>query len=257
MGTSKGYGMPTGGDWRPLKNDFNNFAKNGATPTRTPATLLGGFIAACGGANRISRGDGGSGRGGGGGSDGGGGLGRAAGRAGQNLGGFLSSITTVGFDEALREVGLSDLVGRSAMEVTAGLIDVLIGPASTLDEDATRDAFVDLNSELVRETTDYKEMKRLYSEALDQQGIQRLLARFFAQYIYHLVSRCFHERLLKREASDKIGHTLRSIKETIKSKLDSRLVNRDITRIKWAGAEGRRITEAIFKQTLQIYEAPA
>lgn len=258
MGTSKGIGLPAGGEWTPLKNDINHFAKNGETPTRTPTSLLNGFLAACGGADRIARGDGRATRGdAGGGGGSGGGIGRAARNAGQSFGGFLSSVSTVGFDEALREQGLSDLVGRTAAEVVGGLLDVLIGPASTLDEDATRDAFVDLNSELVRENAPYEELKRLYSESLNEQGTARLLARFFAQYVFRLVSRYLSEKLLKQEPRDKRGHTLKSIKQTIKAKLDAELFDRDVTRVNWKGTEGRKITETIFKQTLRIYEAPS
>ena len=255
MGTSKGIGLPTGGEWTPLKNDINNFAKNGETPTRTPGSLLNGFLAACGGADRIARGDGRATRGGGTGGGGGGGIGRAARNAGQNFGGFLSSVNTLGFDEALRERGLSDLIGHTAADVVTGLLDVLIGPASTLDEDATRDAFVDLNGELVRDNAPYDELKRLYTESLNEQGTARLLARFFALYVFRLVSRYLSEKLLKQEPQDKRGHTLKSIKQTIKAKLDAELFDRDVARINWNGAEGRRITETIFKQTLRIYEA--
>lgn len=249
--------MPTGGEWTPLKRDFTRFAKGGETPNLNPQSLLQGFIGACGGSANIARGNGGTGGAGGGGVGGGSGIGRAARGAGQNLGGFLSSVATVGLDEALRGAGLADLIGRPAREVTAGLVDALVGPASTLDDDAARDAFIDLNDELLKETKTYEEVKRVFSTMLDEAGITRLLMRFFANYVYRLVCRGFYEKLLKQEGLDKVGRTLKTIKGCIKSKLEARLSRRNVLRVKWNGAEGRRLTESIFLETLRIFEAPS
>jgi hypothetical protein len=255
MGTSKGYGMPTGGPWTPLKRDFTRFTRSGGTPNLTPQSLLQGYLRANGGSDNIARG-GGNRRGGGGGG-GGGSIGGAARSAGQSLGGFLSSVVTVGLDEALRGIGLNDLVGRSATEVAAGLLEVLVGPASTLDDDAARDAFLDLSEELLRETETYEDVRRVFSTAVDSPGIIRMLSQYFAHYIYRLICRDFYEKLLKQEGRDKVGRTLKSIKECVRSMLSARLVNRDVLSINWRGAEGRRLTQSIFQDTLRIYEAPA
>lgn len=248
--------MPTGGPWTPLKRDFTRFTRSGETPNLTPQSLLQGYLRANGGADNIARGGGRRGGGGGGGGGGGISIGGAARNAGQSLGGFLSSVVTEGLDEALRGVGLTDLVGRSATEVAAGLLEVVVGPASTLDDDAARDAFLDLSEELLRETETYEDVRRVFSSAVDPAGVVRLLSHYFAHYIYRLVCRDFYEKLLKQEGRDKVSRTLKSIKDCIKSMLSAKLVNRDVLSINWRGAEGRRLTQSIFQDTLRIYEAP-
>lgn len=44
MGTSKGYDMPTGGDWTPLKREATQFANDGGTGPVSPAILLRGCL---------------------------------------------------------------------------------------------------------------------------------------------------------------------------------------------------------------------
>src|SRR6185503_6598573 len=102
MGTSKGYDMPSGGAWTPLKTDATNFVKYEGRGSVSPGKLLVDYLRANGGARSIASG---GGKGGG----GGGGAARSVGRA---LGGFLSSVGAVGLDQTLEAAGLSDLIGK-------------------------------------------------------------------------------------------------------------------------------------------------
>src|ERR1041385_5685509 len=106
MGTSKGYNMPTGGNWTPLKTDATNFVKNQGQGSVSAGRLLADYLRANGGGKSIARRGTRQGAG-----PSGGGKGRAGGaarKAGRALGGFLSSVNTVGLDEALREAGLAN-----------------------------------------------------------------------------------------------------------------------------------------------------
>src|SRR5262249_39312291 len=106
MGTSKGYGMPTGGEWTPLKREATQFANDGGQGPVLPQTLLRDYLAASGGARALASGTGGGGggsagagtRGGRGGrsSGGGGRTGQAARRVARSVGGFLSNVASVG-----------------------------------------------------------------------------------------------------------------------------------------------------------------
>ena len=121
MGTSKGYSAP--GSWGPLKSEVTVAAKTGAVPAQTAGRILGHFIQQNGGAGRMARGGGSGGT-----------IGGASGRAvAQRLGGFVSAVGDIGLAEALRREGLSELIGRPAQEILAGLLDKLGGSASTID----------------------------------------------------------------------------------------------------------------------------
>ena len=153
MGTSRGYKMPTGGNWTPLKNDATDFVQGTGSKEITPSGLVTDFIRAAGGLKGLMRGNGGSAPytgggspaqgsttrgGGGGGGTGGGGTSAAVGTA-RNLGGFLSRVGEVGLQSALQERGLGDVVGKSASDVADVMLDELAGPASTLDNALARE----------------------------------------------------------------------------------------------------------------------
>jgi hypothetical protein len=283
MGTSKGYNMPTGGDWTPLKREATKFVKTGGDGSGngdndgdgrkpnpqpvSPESLLRNYLRAMGGANSIARGAGGGGgsggspsggggnnRRGGGRGGGGGGTGRAARNTGRNLGGFLSSVGSVGLTEALREVGLSHLVDRPASEVSAGLLDALAAPASTLDEHAARVALGKINDELLGDARTYADVESALTGVLDVQGLVQIIANFFGEYLYQLFCRDFYEGWMKKVGSSQAGRALKSVKDCIASALKSKLVNRDVARVDWRGREGARITQQVMRETLEIFE---
>jgi hypothetical protein len=265
MGTSKGYDMPTGGEWTPLKNEATRFVKDEGHGSVSPERLLRAYLVANGGARNIARGGGtggggggaagsGGGTGGGGGGRGGGRGGRAARNAGRNLGGFLSGVRAVGLDEALREIGLSDLIGRPAEEVAAGLLDSLADPGSTLDEHAARLAMAKMNDELLKGAQTYEDVGRVLAAALDRQGLARILAGFFGHYLYERFCRDFYENWVKRVGSSQAARSLKSVKDCIESSLKAKLTGRDVTRVNWRGREGLRFTEQVMQETLEIFE---
>lgn len=253
--------MPTGGPWTPLKNDADKFVKDKGKEPVTPERLLGAYLKANGGARTLARGGGGGGggtSGGGGGGGGGGGRGgRAARNTGRNLGGFLSSVGTVGLDEALREAGLTDLIGKPAEEVSAGLLDGLTEPGSTLDEHAARLALAKLNDELFKGAETYEDAGRALSAAVDRQGLARLVASFFGNYLYERFCRDFYENWVKKVGSSKAAGSLRSIKDCIESSIKAKLAGRDLSRFAWRGREGLRLTEQVMRETLEIFEVPS
>jgi len=260
MGTSKGYQLPSGGNWTPLKKDATSFAKGSSSVTA--GVLLRQYIRANGGARAIAHGrDYGtrsaptgasrqSGRGGGGG-------GGAARNTARNLGHFLSRLASVGLDQALREEGLSKLVGRPADEVAAGLLDVLTSPASTLDEAAARKALAALNDELLAKADTYEDVQRILSESLDKQGLARIIASFFGHYLYERFCRDFYEQWVRKVGSSEAARLLKSIKDYIRSALKAKFAARDITRVNWRSREGMRLIEQVMQDTLDIFEVTA
>lgn len=277
MGTSTGYGMPTGGDWTPLKTEATKFVKDGGEAGQsniTPNKLLSDYLKVNGGAKAIAGGggftqsgrdsggsSGGSGRAGSGGGGGSGGRGRTGGGAarsvGRNLGGFLSSVGARGLDETLRESGLEGLIGKSAEEVSAGLLDALAGPSSSLDEHAARLALAALNEELLEDAETYEDVGRILSTAIDQQGINSILASFFGHYLYERFCRDFYETWVKKVGSSQAARSLESIKNCIETSLKTKLIGRDTTKMNWKGREALNLTQRVMQEVLEIFEVTA
>lgn len=254
MGTSTGYGMPTGGEWTPLKTDATQFVKDGGNGPISPAKLLRSYLRAHGGARGIARGDGGRAQGGAG-RRGGGGAGTSGARnVGRNIGGFLSNVGSIGLDGALRGVGLAHLIGKPAAEVSAGLLDALSGPGSTLDDHAARIALVKLNDELFVGTETYEDVGQALAEVLDQQGLVHILARFFGYYVYERFCRDFYERWRKKVGAAQADRSLKSIKDYIESRLKAELVGQHVVQMNWRGNDGMMLTEQILQDTVEIFE---
>jgi hypothetical protein len=173
------------------------------------------------------------------------------------LGGFLSSVGTAGLDEALREAGLADLIGKPADEVSAGWLDALADPGSTLDDHAARLALAKLNDELFKGAETYEDAGRALSAAVDGQGLARLLASFFGNYLYERFCRDFYENWIKKVGSSKAASSLKSIKDCIESSIKAKLAGRDLSRFRWRGREGLRLTEQVMQETLEIFEVPS
>lgn len=262
--------MPKGGDWTPLKHEATKFVKDdgtsGGSPNPVqPEALLSNFIRTCvtGGGNSRAGAGGGAGGGGiaagggrGGGSGGGGGgrsFGRSARATGGALGGFLSRVDTVGLDEALREAGLEGLIGRPAAEVMAGLLDALAAPAGTLDEHAARKALEVINAEMIGGAKSYAEVKGALKNALDKQGLERIVVNFFGEYLYQNFLRSVYKDWAKKVGADQAGRRLKSIRDCITSALKSKFVNRDVSKVRWKGREGRRIIDQVWRGTLKIF----
>jgi hypothetical protein len=264
MGTSKGYMMPTGGEWRPLKNEANNFIKdkggkdknNNPLPV-TPERLLGRFITALGGARYMATGRGGSGSSGG--KSGGGGAkggrsGRAAGAAGGRLGGFLSGVQTSGLTETLNEIGLADLVGKSATEVVNGLLDAFVGPASSLDEEAARTALRELYEEILENAVTYEEVDAALTKTINEEGVTNTLADFFGKYTYKQFCSSFYEDWQKKIGIEQARQKLSEVKDYISSAVKSKFAGEKTTKKDWAGRDGAKLSQKIMQNTLFIFE---
>lgn len=252
MGTSKGYGMPTGGAWTPLKNEASRFVKEiggassgSANPTHaSPKRLLGRYLEAFGGSRKVA-----SGRGGG----TGGHVGRAAGRAGGKLGGFLSGVSSQGLAATLREIGLSGLVGKSAADVASGLLDAFTDPANTLDDEAVRTALSQLLSEMLESAKTPEEVETVFSEIINERGVSRILADFFGKYLYRIFIRDFYEGWQKRVGAAQANQKLREVKDYILSSIKSKFAGEESTKRNWSGNDGLRLSQEIMNETLFVF----
>ena len=266
MGTSRGYKMPTGGNWTPLKNDATDFVQGTGSKDITPADLLFDFIRAVGGVKGLVRGHGGSapsagggqaaggaskGSGGGGGGSGGG-TSAAVGTA-QNLGGFLSRVGEVGLEESLRERGLDDAVGKSASDVSDTLLDEFAGPASTLDNALARESLAEIRDEILTDAETFEDVEKKLDTAIDELGIFGILASFFGHYIFKMFCRNFYEEWVKKVGDAKAASSLAQIKEYIVSSVRNKLTGREVATVDWKKDEGKQVTEGVLKETLDVF----
>jgi hypothetical protein len=260
MGTSRGYKMPTGGNWTPLKNDATDFVQGTGGPEITAGNLVTDFIRVSGGFKGLRQGSGGSAPSRSGGSGAGGsGRGRSAAShsaavgTARNLGGFLSRVGEVGFGEALRERGLENIIGKSAAEIAEALLDEFAGPASTLDNALAREALADIRDEILEDAETFEDVEERLNAAIDELGVFGILANFFGHYVFKMFCRNFYEEWSKKVGDSKAASGLRQIKDYITSSLRTKLANRKIGTVDWKKSEGVRLTEQVLKETVEVF----
>lgn len=291
MGTSRGYRAPTGGPWPSLKRLVTEFGSDGGggepeppdppldpepperppdlplglavgpprpePGPRSPQTVLARYLQAHRG--------GGSGGGGMGSGSGGSrgrrssaqGIGRAAPRVGRALGGFAARVGEVGLTETLREFDLGELVGRPAEEVTAGIVERLCGPGTTMDVVIAQVALNRLHEDLLRGARTFEEVARRLQEAMAAPRVGGLVMQFYGHYIYEKFCRDFYERLVLRVGSENARARVASIRHTIFTSLRAKVGGREASAVDWRGSEGRRLADAILEETFAIFGAGA
>jgi len=266
MGTSRGYKMPKGGNWTPLKNDATDFVQGTGSADIKPSNLVTDFIRAFGGLAGLMRGSGGTvplssatntvraktGGGGGAGAAGAAGTSAAVGTA-RNLGGFLSSVADLGLEKTLRERGLESAVGKSASDVTDTLLDEFAGPASTLDNALARESLADIRDEILNEAETFEDVEKQLNAAIDELGIFGILASFFGHYIFKMFCRNFYEEWVKKVGETKATSSLKEIEEYIRSSVRAKLTGRSVTAADWKKDEGKQVTENVLTETLEVF----
>ena len=187
------------------------------------------------------------------GDDGAGG-GGAASRTATRFAGFADAVADRGLNDALHEIGLERLIGRSAGEIALSLTDELCDDGSTLEEVDARKAMSDLNKELLEDAQTYEEVTATLEERLSPGELGSLLFRFFGNYLYHRFCRVFYERIVRKHGDQKAEGLLGSMRRFITSKLRFQTHGQDLARVDWRGQEGRRVAEDVLQQTLEVFE---
>jgi len=241
MGTSTGYKAPTTPDWGNLKGKVTRTARNGAASTTSANDTLRDFIGTSGGARSISRGGGAMG------------VGRSAQNTAGRVGGFISSVGSIGLDRTLQAFGLSAFVGKSAGEIIPAIVDKLGGPASTGNDSDARNALSKVMDELLGDLETPEQVEETLEHVMTGEALEDLLSKFFGYYLYEQFCRVFYERLVKSVGRDNADSYLGSIFDTIKSSLSLKSSDKDLSKIDWSGAEGQKISDQILQDTYEIF----
>ena len=242
MGTSTAYEAPSTPQWRELKNEVTRLARRGRPSSVSARSVLRNYITANGGARQIAHGSGSVGRN------------REAQAVARNLAGFISSVGVLGAREALRQLGLEELEGRSVAEISLLLIAHLGGSSSTIDGVDARNALSRLRNDLLKGAETPEDIERILEEYAQGEEFDSLLLNFFGYYLFEQFHRVFFERLAERVGESQAMAFLGGILDFIKSDL-RRLATLDwhISKIDWADEQGRIIADDILQRTLEVF----
>lgn len=231
MGTSASNKGGTGGAWTGFKRDASFFARHGGQ--ERVAKVLHGYVGAVGGAGGAVA------------------AASAGVRAGQSLAGFLSaSAGAAGLQGGLESTGLGDLVGADRFGVLSGLLDAFAGAGSDLEDQAARNAVLDVLDAILPED----EEMDLAGARLDEAAVLDAICRFVAALVYNLAIPVIDERLTRLQDPQLAQKRDRELREYIEALVRLRTSAVSALAVDWRGHEGHDLIEGILRAVYEQVE---
>ena len=251
MGTSKSYSPGTGGAWSDVKGQITSrLSGSRDVPIRG---LVGDSVRAAGGVGVGGRTRGARSRGGTGGG-GGGGAARAIGPVVGGLGGFGLAVRDKGLAEGLNQLGLQELVGKSAVEVVATIAEQLAATVDGLDGDlmktALREAILDASA--LGDRDGFQDMEKGLQSFLNENGVAGLVELFLCRFVFDAVWINF-EAYVQSKSSDENAYVafmdaVESVCESeVRGTIDELRNNGEFESLDWFGEGGQQIGRSIFE----------
>ena len=180
----------------------------------------------------------------------------AAVQGGQLLGAFLGGVARQGLDQALRSMGLGELVGMTPYGALCALADRLGGSGATLDEAVARGAVVAVLGELMGDLEgEYDDVKAGLEGTLDRGALVDLLALFLCQVIHQRFLLDLGDRIDARAVSAlEAARAEEEALDFIAAMVHFDLGAMDPLALDWEGAEGARLVERNLAAALALLE---
>jgi hypothetical protein len=179
--------------------------------------------------------------------------GRAGIRTAQRLGGFLNDVQSGGFRSALSHTGF-DFTDKNANDAINHLLEHCAGVVSSIDEGAAKKAEKELLEEIGSDAKTIEELAKNFDEKVNEYGIEELLVRYYANYLYEHLSIGFDEKLIKEKGKQATDNFYTQLKDFLFEKVKNVSRHRDISKINFADKEGSDLVKNIFEDTLKAFE---
>jgi hypothetical protein len=245
MGTSKAYSASIKGQpqWGNLSGAVTASCDGGVVATSSLGNILSRYVAVIGGANRAGRGGSKIG-------------GRAGIRTAKKLGSFLGAFNSSGGNirEALRKIGLPDLDNLPLNEVIDRLLEHCTGPSSTLDDVAAKAASQKILEELAADAETMEEWQQYLQDALDKEGLENVIERYFGYYIFEHLSIMFYEKLVVEKGKVDCDGLFKQIKDYVFEKIKNMNTTNPLRDLDWSGQDADRLIKNIQEDVLKVFE---
>ena len=171
MGTSKSFSEANKSmipNWGDLSTAMTTSCDSSTLQTQKLQSILKNFVNVLGGATKAGRG--GSKIGGKGGI-----------KTAKKIGGFFSAFTGSGYNirETLQSTGLTDIENKSVADIINHLIEYCSGTASTIDENAAKEASRLLFEELISDAESIDEIEVILSNEFTSHTSEEIIIKYF------------------------------------------------------------------------------
>lgn len=180
-------------------------------------------------------------------------FGRAGLKSSAKLVSFFSSVAVNGLDNALTEIGFGSKVGKSLKEVLDFITEYSCESNIGMDEAAAKVAMIEVLKMIELEiNNDIDSIEDMMKEYVDSEKLSTLLCTFFGKYIYEFLFERLDDKLSQMKGTAISKSTFESIKSEINGRVDLLNSERAISKIDWAGNEGKTEIEKIFEAIIKI-----
>jgi hypothetical protein len=163
-------------------------------------------------------------------------------RTGQSLGTFLAESTgPEGLAGGLEAVGLGHLVGEDRFTILSELLTAFGGTGNDLEDQAARDALLDVLDELLPQDDDLQ----LESVQLDEAAVSEALSRYIELLVYNRAIPVIDVRLEQLRNQTLIQQRDRELRDFISALVRLKMQEPSPLAIDWQGAEGKAFIESI------------
>jgi hypothetical protein len=237
MGTSSSYQASTSQAWRTAKGNFTRFAKEGGGAGGGPAGILNAYVEAHGGASAVAASAG------------------SAKATMKRLGSFLGDVARSGFEGALREHGLEDLIGQGPEAVLLGIANLICAEGATHDEGDARHAAMAVFNKMLDEATTEEELALLFESEANSDGVVGLFEQFVIRFVYDKMIRELGERAESAPVDTPTkGARSKEILDYISSRVKLEMVRLgDVAVFDFNGEDGEELVDQIIQDTYEVF----
>jgi hypothetical protein len=237
MGTQKSYEAPKTAAWRRAKTKFRRFATQGGVAAGGVAGVMDAYVRANGGPAAAASS-------------------AVAGKATLlRLGSFVGDVARLGFEDALRENGLGDLVGMGVEAVLRGIVDLLAPDGATHDDSDARGAAVAVLSKLLDEAATEDDLAMLFEDKANSVGVRDLFEQYLVQFVYLKMLRMLAGSL-ENSPVDAATKQLRSdeILDYVASRVKLALaLFADFASLDFGRDSGRRLVDTVVQSAYEVF----
>lgn len=177
-------------------------------------------------------------------------FGRAGISRAQRFMSFVSNVQSSGFNDALRQIGITDLENLSVNDFINYLLAYCSDGNSNLDETAANSAMYELLKYLLNNTDSLESIESIFQQA-DVETQHEWLCFFFASYIMEFSSELFSTRIFENDGDR--TRTFLEIRNYIQRSLENLNANRGLQRVNWNGEQGSTIIKNLQTEILEIW----
>lgn len=246
MGTSKSFSdtkHPMIPNWGALSSSLTSNCDSIVLTPQKLQNIMGNFVSTLGGASTGGRGGSKVG-------------GRSSIGTAKKIGGVFSQFISSGNNirATLESTGLTNIETRTVGDVINHLIEYCSGSATSIDDNAAKEATRLLLEELMGQAETIDEIQTLLQDTFSSNTLEDVIIKYFGYYINELLSKWFYEKLIRDKNESDCNNLFNQIKNFIVERVGYMHKRNPLQNIDWSSDEADRLIKNIQQDILTVFE---